>query len=93
MDPSLLIIGIISGAKGMAAGTRSNGFQSVEQALDIGVEAVEQGDLTRGEAALSWVLKKDPANQVAWFWLACCAPDDDARQECYRRASEFAQVT
>jgi len=75
---------------GMTVGTRSNGYQSVEQALDVGVQAVERGDLSDGEAALSWVLKKDPANQVAWFWLACCAPDDDAKQECYRRASELS---
>jgi Tfp pilus assembly protein PilF len=77
----------------MAAAARSNGYQSIEQALGIGVEAVERGDLRDGEAALSWVLKKDPANQVAWFWLACCAPDDEAKQECYRRASELTQVT
>lgn len=62
-------------------------YESVEQALDLGVEAVERGDLNDGEQALSWVLKHDPGNQIAWFWLACCAPDDDAKQECYRRAS------
>ena len=67
----------------------SNGFKSIQDALDLGVQAVEQGDLQSGEAAFSWVLKKDPENTVAWLWLACCAPEEHAREECYKRASSI----
>lgn len=72
----------------MATSVHPNGYRTIEEALDVGVEAVERGDLRNGEAALSWVLKKDPGNTLAWIWLACCAPDDQARRECYRRADE-----
>lgn len=67
--------------------TSTNGYKDVDEALNIAIQAVEQGDLKNGEAALSWVLKKDPDNTAAWLWLACCAPEERAREECYRRAS------
>jgi len=72
----------------MATRLHPDGFHSVEEALDVAVEAVERGDLRDGEATLSWVLNEDPNNITAWIWLACCAPDDSSRQICYRRASE-----
>ena len=62
-------------------------YPSIQEALDMAIEAVEGGDFQQGEAALSWVLSKDPDNAVAWIWLACCAPDDSAREACYRRVS------
>ncbi len=71
------------------ASANSNGYKSIQEALDLGVHAVEQGDLQNGEAAFSWVLKKDPKNTVAWFWLACCAPEERGREECYKRASSI----
>jgi Tfp pilus assembly protein PilF len=64
-----------------------NTYPSIQEALDSAIQAVEGGDLQRGEAALSWILQKDPDNAVAWIWLACCAPDDTTRQACYRRVS------
>jgi Tfp pilus assembly protein PilF len=71
----------------MATRTFGREKPSVEQALKIGVAAVDQGDLGKGKAALSWVLKQDPNNTTAWLWMACCLPDDSAKQECYRRVS------
>ena len=71
----------------MATRIHPGDFPSVEDALNMAVEAVERGDLQKGEAALSWVLQEDPKNTAAWIWLACCAPDDSSRQICYRRAS------
>jgi Tfp pilus assembly protein PilF len=65
----------------------SHAYPSVEEALDTGIQAVEGGNIQQGEAALSWVVQKDPQNVVAWIWLACCAPDDTAREACYRRVS------
>jgi len=60
---------------------------TIQEALDTAIQAVEGGDFQQGEAALSWVLQKDPENAVAWIWLAVCAPDDNAREACYRRVS------
>ena len=65
----------------------SHSYPSIQEALDTAIQAVEGGDFVQGEAALSWVLQKDPDNAVAWIWLACCAPDDTAREACYRRVS------
>ncbi|TFH32019.1 MAG: hypothetical protein E4G99_13270 [Anaerolineales bacterium] len=62
-------------------------YPSIQEALDTAIEAVEVGNLKQGEAALNWVLQKEPNNAVAWIWLACCAPDDSAREACYRRVS------
>jgi hypothetical protein len=64
-----------------------NLYPSIQAALDVAIQAVEGGDLQRGEAALSWVLQHEPDNAIAWIWLACCAPDDHARQACYQRVS------
>lgn len=77
----------------MATRYHPNGFGSIEEALQTAVDAVERGNLQDGEAALSWILKRDPKNTAAWLWLACCAPDDQAKQECYRQASVSAQVS
>jgi hypothetical protein len=72
----------------MATTVQPNGYKSIDDALSSGIEAVERGQISKGEAALTWVVHKDPSNAVAWFWLAVCAPDDHAKAECYRRASE-----
>jgi len=69
--------------------SNTNGYKSIQDALDLGVLALEEGDLQSGEKAFSWVLKKDPENTAAWLWLACCAPEERAREECYKRASSI----
>lgn len=78
----------------MATGVNGNGgSQTIEEALQIGVAAVDRGELEKGKAALSWVLKHDPRNTTAWLWMACCLPDDHAKQECYRRVSAISSGT
>ncbi len=62
-------------------------YPSVKEALDTGIQAIQGGDIQQGEAALSWVIQKEPHNAIAWIWLACCAPDDSARTACYQRVS------
>jgi hypothetical protein len=61
--------------------------RTLDQALDIAVEVISDGDPSRGRAALSWILEQDSRNRTAWIWMACCVADEPARQECYRRAS------
>jgi hypothetical protein len=62
----------------------------IDQAIEHGIDAVNRGDIREGKAALSWVLHRDPKNKVAWIWMACCVPEDEAKAECYRRASKIS---
>jgi len=57
------------------------------EAVQSAVEAIQRGDLGQGRATLTWVLREDPNNRLAWLWMACCVADEPARDECYRRAS------
>ena len=59
---------------------------SIQDAIDSAVEAIQRGDLGHGRATLTWVLREDPSNRLAWLWMACCVNEDEAREECYRRA-------
>ena len=65
---------------------------TIKEALNIAIAAVNRGDFLRGREALSWVLQQDPNNAVAWLWMACCSPDDAARQECYRRVTTITDT-
>jgi Tfp pilus assembly protein PilF len=62
---------------------------SIEEAISSAVEAIDRGDLGQGRTTLSWVVREDPDNRLAWVWLAACVDDDSARDECYRKASEI----
>jgi Tfp pilus assembly protein PilF len=65
---------------------------TISQALQLAIEAVNRGELSRGRKALAWVLQHDPNNAVAWLWMACCSPDDAQRQECYRRVTSITDT-
>ncbi len=60
---------------------------TTDEALEIARAAIHRGELERGRQALSWVLKQEPRNSAAWFWMACCVTDEGAKADCYRRAS------
>ncbi|MCH8337337.1 MAG: hypothetical protein IIA51_09735 [Chloroflexi bacterium] len=62
-------------------------METVEEAISSAVEAIQRGDLGQGRSTLSWVVREDPNNRLAWVWLAACVEEDEARDECYRRAS------
>jgi hypothetical protein len=61
---------------------------SIEEALSSAIDAIQRGDLGEGRATLSWVVREDPDNRLAWVWLAACVDDESARDDCYKRASE-----
>lgn len=65
----------------------STAVPTSEQALDYAVCAIKRGDPSRGQAALAWVLQRDPSNVVAWLWMAECLPEGQAKQECLRRVT------
>ena len=60
---------------------------SVEEAIEFAVQAIDRGDYKLGNAALDWVLQKEPDNPVAWLWMACCLTDEEAKRNCYSRIS------
>jgi len=61
---------------------------AIEEAISSAVEAIGRGDLGEGRTTLSWVVKEEPDNRLAWVWLAACMDDESAREDCYKRASE-----
>lgn len=71
----------------MAGGTNGKINHSIQDALAIAISAVNRGEVGEGKKALKWILEQDPDNTSAWLWLACCLPDDKAKEECYRRVS------
>ena len=60
---------------------------NVEEALEFAIDAIDRGDINLGGAALDWVLQREPKNQVAWLWMACTVPDEQAKRNCYTRIS------
>ena len=59
------------------------------EAVQSAVEAIRRGDLGQGRATLTWVLRENPSDRLAWLWMACCVTDEPERDECYRRASKI----
>lgn len=66
---------------------------SIEEAISSAVEAIHRGDLGQGRTTLSWVVREEPNNRLAWVWLAACVEEDSVRDECYRRASEIPTLS
>ena len=65
-------------------------MKSTDEAISAAVEAIQRGDLGQGRATLKWVVREEPDNRLAWVWLAACLTEDEARDECYRRASQIS---
>jgi thioredoxin-like negative regulator of GroEL len=59
---------------------------NVEEALAFAINAIDRGEINHGNAALAWVLQRDPRNQAAWLWMACTISDEQAKRDCYIRA-------
>ena len=70
----------------MNIGVKSSN-SGLTEAVQSAVEAIQRGDLGQGRATLTWVLRENPKDRLAWLWMACCVTDEPARDECYRRAS------
>jgi Tfp pilus assembly protein PilF len=66
-----------------------SGNSDLTEAVQSAVEAIQRGDLGQGRATLTWVLRENPGDRLAWLWMACCVTDEPERDECYRRASKI----
>jgi Tfp pilus assembly protein PilF len=60
---------------------------TIAEALQLAVQKVRTKDYTSGRAILSWVLKSQPDNVVAWLWLARCIANQEERAQCLRRVA------
>ena len=59
--------------------------RSVEEALAYAIEAIDNGNIENGSAALEWVIQREPQNPIAWLWLACTVTDEHKKRDCYAR--------
>ena len=59
----------------------------VEEALAFAIKAIDCGEINHGNEAFAWVLQKEPRNHAAWLWMACTISDEQAKRDCYIRAS------
>ena len=58
---------------------------AIKDALDNAANAIKRGDLETGKAGLKWVLNREPNNVLAWLWMSRCAPNNEAKLECFNR--------
>ena len=65
---------------------------SVEDALAYAIEAIDRGNLSAGKKALEWVLQREPKNQSAWVWMACCVTDEDTKRQCFQEISKTVEA-
>ncbi|HLC06489.1 MAG TPA: hypothetical protein VJK02_25935 [Anaerolineales bacterium] len=63
---------------------------STEEALGYAVQSIREKDYRKGQAALTWVLDREPKNVVAWLWMAQCVRSEEARSECMRRVAAMS---
>ncbi|HET7009815.1 MAG TPA: hypothetical protein VFI11_03480 [Anaerolineales bacterium] len=66
---------------------------TVEEALEFAVRKVRANDYQTGRAVLSWVLRHQPENVVAWLWLARCIADREQRIMCLERVAALDPFT
>lgn len=61
----------------------------ISQVLEQGIEAAKRGDRATGRRLLEQVIEKEPANELAWIWLASCVNTLKERQDCLERVLQI----
>jgi hypothetical protein len=56
---------------------------SIEEALEFAINAIEGGDMKLGNAALEWILGRDPTHNIALLWMACTVSDEHTKRHYY----------
>ncbi|HEX9797947.1 MAG TPA: hypothetical protein VGA52_13270 [Anaerolineales bacterium] len=59
----------------MASKTR---VPTTDEALEYAVRSIRRADIKTGQAALRWVLRREPENISAWLWLKKCVESNTA---------------
>ncbi len=63
--------------------------EDISQLLEQGINAAKRGDRATGRKLLTQVIEADPANELAWIWLASCVNSLQDRKECLERVLEI----
>lgn len=61
----------------------------ISQILEQGIDAAKRGDRATGRRLLEQVIETEPANELAWIWLASCVNTLKERQECLERVLQI----
>lgn len=64
-------------------------FSTTNDALDFALQAIDRGETVEAGRALTWVLKKEPDNTLAWLWMPACLTDERQKRDCYRKLSNL----
>ncbi|MGB1286602.1 MAG: hypothetical protein ACPG7F_08725, partial [Aggregatilineales bacterium] len=62
---------------------------SLERALNAGIEAVKRGENQNARRLLEAVIARDPDNELAWIWLASAVPAARERQVCLEKVLQI----
>jgi hypothetical protein len=54
--------------------------------LNSAIRAIKSGDKATGSQLLAGIIREDPANEVAWVWLATCVDDPEKKRFCLKKA-------
>jgi tetratricopeptide (TPR) repeat protein len=57
--------------------------------LRKGIEQLETGDRHGAAQALVRLLRQDPQNENAWWWLAACVDNEQQKRDCLQRLLEI----
>lgn len=49
------------------------------------IAMIKSGDKNGGAKMLAGLVRKEPDNEIAWLWLAVCAPDVERRRQCLQQ--------
>lgn len=49
------------------------------------IAMIKSGDKNGGAKILAGLVRKEPDNEIAWLWLAVCAPDVERRRQCLQQ--------
>jgi hypothetical protein len=54
--------------------------------LNSAIRTIKSGDKATGSQLLASIIREDPANEVAWVWLATCVDDTEKKRFCLKKA-------
>jgi Tfp pilus assembly protein PilF len=62
---------------------------NIEEALELAINAIDNGELNLGKTTLEWILQSDPENQLTCLWMACTVYDEQSKRKCYIHKQAF----
>jgi hypothetical protein len=62
-------------------------YTTTEEAMSFALGAIDRGEAREAGEALTWILKREPKNELAWLWMPACLSDEERKRECYRKLS------